>query len=180
MMVRDAQQEMRQWFLGGFAGQLVSGALWLLSAACATWGTRRAAVLVLVIGGVFIFPLTQLVLRLMGRTSRRPGNPLDPLAMQIAFIVPMGLPLVGAAALHRPDWFYPAFMVVVGAHYLPFVFLYGMPQFAALCALLVLGGLGIGLYVHGGFALGGWITGALLVAFALLGRSVAVREAAGA
>jgi hypothetical protein len=178
MMVREAQREMRRWFLGGFAGQLVSGALWLISSACATWSGRRTAMLVLVVGGFFIFPLTQLVLRAMGRTGPRPANPLDLLGMQVAFTVPLGLPLVGAAALQRADWFYPAFMIVVGAHYLPFVFLYGMPQFAVLCGLLVFGGVGIGLWTHGAFALGGWLTGALLVAFAFVGRAVAAREAA--
>ena len=42
----------------------------------------------------------------------------------------------GAAALHRPSWFFPACLVIVGAHYLPFVFLYGMCmwKFAALAA----------------------------------------------
>lgn len=178
MQVLDAQRDMRQWFLGGFAGQLVSGLLWLLSAACATWAGHRAGILVLALGGMLIYPLTLGVLRLLGRTGRRPGNPLDALAMQVAFTVPMGLPLVGAAALHHHDWFYPAFMIVVGAHYLPFVFLYGMPQFAILSAGLVLGGLALGLYAHGAFALGGWLTGAALLVFAVVGRAVAAREGA--
>lgn len=178
MDVRDAQREMRRRFLGGFAGQLVSGALWLASAVVATWGSRRAAALVLILGGFLIFPLTLLVLRAMGGGGRSTRNPLDALAMQVAFTVPMGLPLVLAAALHRPHWFYPAFMLVVGAHYLPFVFLYGMPQFAALCALLVGGGLVIGLYAPAALApLGAWATGALLVLFAFEGLRVARGEA---
>ena len=44
--------------------------------------------------------------------------------------------LAGAAALHKPGWFYPASMIIVGAHYLPFVFLYGMKTFAVLAAAL--------------------------------------------
>jgi hypothetical protein len=179
MLVREAQRQMRAAYLGGFAGQLVSGALWLSSAALATWGSRRAAFLMLVVGGVLIYPLTRLVLRAMGRPGGAPGNPLNALAMQVAFIVPLGLPLVAAATLHRPAWFYPAFMLLVGAHYLPFVFLYGMPVFAVLCALLVSGGLVLGLYAPGAFALGGWVSGALLVLFAVLGRRIALRDTAG-
>jgi hypothetical protein len=175
MMVRDAQREVRSVFLGGFAGQLVSGALWLLSAALGTWGSHRQAILALAVGGFFIFPLTQIVLRTLRRpASLTPGNPLNGLAMQVAFTVPLGLPLVGAATLHHAYWFYPAFMIVVGAHYLPFVFLYGMRQFAVLCALLVGGGLGLGLTVREPFSPGGWLTGGVLILFALVGRSVAL------
>jgi hypothetical protein len=177
MMIRDAQREIRSVFLGGFAGQLVSGTIWLLSAALGTWGTRRQAILTVVVGGVLIFPLTQLVLRAMRRPASLPRtNPLNGLAMQVAFTVPLGLPLVAAATLRHPHWFYPALMVLVGAHYLPFVFLYGMPMFAVLCALLVGGGVVLGLYVPGPFSLGGWFTGAVLVAFAFLGRGLAARD----
>ena len=40
----------------------------------------------------------------------------------------------------RSDLFFPACMVIVGAHYLPFVFLYGMRLFAVLAALMTLVG----------------------------------------
>ena len=62
-------------------------------------------------------------------------------------------------------------MILLGAHYLPFVFLYGMWQFAVLSGLLVAGGLALGLYVPGPFALGAWLTGALLIVFAFVGRA---------
>jgi hypothetical protein len=47
--ISDAQRDVRTVFLGGFAGQLVSSGVWLLSAAAATWLSHRTAVLVLVI-----------------------------------------------------------------------------------------------------------------------------------
>jgi hypothetical protein len=179
MLVHDAQRDVRSVFLGGFAGQLVSGTIWLSSAALGTWGSRRQAILALVVGGFFIFPLTQLLLRMMRHpASLPPGHPFNGLAMQIAFTLPLGIPLVGAAALHRIDWFYPAFMILLGAHYLPFVFLYGMWQFAVLGGMLVAGGLALGLSVHGLFALGAWLTGALLIGFAFVGRAVALADAA--
>jgi hypothetical protein len=178
MHVEDAQREGREVFIGGFAGQLVSSILWFLSAALSTWVSTRAGIIVLVLGGVFIFPGTQLLLRAMGRrTNLSKENPLGQLAMQIAFTIPLNLPLVGAATLHRRDWFYPATMIVVGAHYLPFVFLYGMWQFAVLAYALVAGGLVLGLYVPGPFAMGGWLTGAVLLAFAFVARAIAPRPA---
>ena len=170
MIIRDAQVEIRTVFLGGFAGQLVSGLLWLGSAALSTWVAPNYGMLGLFLGGMFIFPLTQLTLRLMGRSPRlSPGNPLNQLAMQIAFTVPVGFLLVGAATLAHQDWFYPAAMIVVGAHYLPFCFLYGMWQFAILGGLMIGGGVLFGLYVPVAFSTGGWVTGLMLLAAAVAG-----------
>jgi hypothetical protein len=88
--------------------------------------------------------------------------------MQVAFIVPLSLPVIGAAALYNINWFYPAFMIVVGGHYLPFIFLYGMWEFGLLASLLLGGGAAIGLLWPQMFSPGAWFTGIVLLAFALL------------
>ncbi|MGB7133786.1 MAG: hypothetical protein WBD46_00760 [Acidobacteriaceae bacterium] len=179
MEISDAQRDVRTTFLGGFAGQLVPGLIWLASAALATWRSPRAGILLLVFGGMAIYPLTQLALHLMGRQASLPkGHPMNSLARQIAFIVPAGLPLIGAAALHRLDWFYPAFLIVIGAHYLPFTFLYGMRQFGALAAAMIAAGVAIGWFLPGSFALGGWLGAALLFVFAFTGRAAVRAEPA--
>ncbi len=178
MDVAEAQREVRSTYLGGFVGQLVSGILWLTSAALTTWLSPGAGVISLVVGGIFIFPLTQLILLAIGRpASLSPANPLRELALEVAFLVPLLLPLVGAAAVHKTAWFYPAMMMVVGAHYLPFSFLYGMRQFVPLTAVLLSAGLLLGLYAPDLATYGGWFTGAALVVFALIGRSVAAKDA---
>jgi hypothetical protein len=178
MTVEEAQLEVRSVYMGGLVGQLVSGALWLLSAAIGTWVSPGSGIAVLCVGGALIFPMTQVVLRATGRTaSLSAKNPLRHLAMQIAFTIPLSLPLVGAATLHRLNWFYPSIMVVVGAHYMPFVFLYGMKHFAVLCGLMVAGGVMLGMYMHDSFSLGGWLTGATLVVFGIVGVVLARREA---
>lgn len=69
MNVSDAQREVRSVYLGGSVGQWVSGVIWLLSAGLWTWGSPRAGILALVLGGAFIFPLTQLALRASGRPA---------------------------------------------------------------------------------------------------------------
>jgi uncharacterized protein DUF7010 len=164
MTVAEAQEEVRAV---GSVGQLVSGVVWLSSAAFATWGTTRQAIFVLIFGGMFIFPLTQLALRAFGRPfALSAGNPLGHLAMQVAFFVPLTLPVAGGAALHNLNWFYPACAVVVGAHYLPFVFLYGMWQYAVLSAIVVGGGIVCGLFLPHVFTPEGWFTGMVLVLFA--------------
>ncbi|MHB8868089.1 MAG: DUF7010 family protein [Thermoleophilia bacterium] len=98
--------------------------------------------------GQLVFPPTKLGLKLMGHRSRvSPDNPLNALGMQSAFVLPLSLLLVGAAALYRIEWFYLAFMIVLGAHYLPFVTLYGMRMFYALAATLVGAGVVLALYL---------------------------------
>ena len=95
MQVKDAQREVRTVYVGGVWGQLVSATLWLLSAALATWVSPRAAIIELVVCGFFIFPLTQLLLKLSGGpASLKKENPLGHLAMQIAFTLPLTMLLL--------------------------------------------------------------------------------------
>ena len=120
MLVADAQRHVRTAFLGGFWGQLVSSAIWLASAALATWSTPRAAISTIVIGGFFIFPATVLLLRLTGApASPTQGNPLSSLGMQIAFTLPMTMLLLVPVTEFRLNLFYPALLILLGAHYLP-------------------------------------------------------------
>ncbi|MCL3859785.1 hypothetical protein [Actinotalea sp. K2] len=170
MLIADAQRDLRRVYVGGFYGQLVSGAVWLLAAAATTWVSTAAGTAALWFGGMLIFPLTALALRVSGRAaSLGRGHPFAGLATQIAFTVPIGLLVALALATQRPDLFFPAAMVVVGAHYLPFVFLYGMRLYAVLAAVLVLGGVALAVLLPGPGVLGAWGTGAVLVvaAFAL-------------
>ena len=177
MNIHDAQRDVRTIFRGGFVGQLVSSLVWFLSAALATWYSPSSAMAVLVFGGIFIFPLTQLVLRLAGRrASLGKDHPMNQLAMQVAFTLPLNLPLVAAATAYHQNWFYPAFMIALGTHYLPFVFLYGMREFAILAAVLLGAGVAIGLYLPTVFYVGAWFTALVLLAFAFIGRRVVVRE----
>lgn len=177
MTVVESQREMRTAFLGGFAGQLVSALIWLAAAALSVWVAPAYGMAALFFGSMLIFPLTQLALRLMGRPARvSAGNGLWPLGMQVAFTVPIGFLLVGAATLYRETWFFPAAMIVVGAHYLPFITLYGMRVFGGLAAVLVIAGAGLALYGPQAFSLGGWLTAGVLLVFAFIGRQSVLRE----
>ena len=177
MRIIDAQREVRTQYVGGFYGQLVSGLLWLLSAGLAVWSGPRAAVTTLVVGGFFIFPLTELLRRVVGgKTSLTADNSLRDLGMQVAFVLPLSMPLLLPVSLYRLTWFYPGLMVLLGAHYLPFVFLYGMRIFWVLGAALIGAGVLIAMYWSSTFSTGAWYTGAILLVFAGVGRSIAKRE----
>jgi len=68
-------------------------------------------------------------------------------------------------------------MVLLGAHYLPFAFLYGMRMFLALAGILIAMGVVIALYFAQTFTLGAWVAGLTLFVFAWIGRSIAREEA---
>lgn len=180
MNIIDAQQEMRARFVGGFYGQLVSGLLWLASAILATWNTPRAAIISLVVGGFFIFPITELLIRVAGeRTSLSAANSLRQLGIQVAFVLPLSMPLLLPVGLYRLNWFYPAMMILLGAHYVPFVFLYGMRMFGILAALLLGGGVLIGMYMTSSFSAGAWYTAAVLLVSAGVGKAITRHEFPG-
>ena len=177
MNFRSYQFEMRSAFLGGFGGQLVSGIIWLIAAAVSLLVKPTIGMAALFFGSMFIFPLTQMVVRLIGRPGKvSKENGLWMLGSQTAFTVPINFLLVGAATLYKIEWFFPAAMIVVGSHYLPFITLYGMKMFGILAGLLVIAGAGLGLYGPPIFSLGGWFTGVVLIVFAFLGRATVLKE----
>jgi len=82
------------------------------------------------------------------------------------FSCPLSMPLLLPVTQYDLNWFYPALMILLGAHYLPFVFLYGMRMFAALAASLLRGGIIIAMYLSSSFSIGAWYTGTILLIFA--------------
>lgn len=178
MDIRDAQREVRSVYLGGFWGQLVSSVIWLTSAALGTWVSPKASIVSVIAAGFFIFPLTQLMLRLSGRPARvSRENPLHWLGMQVAFVLPLSMLLLVPVGNYRLNWFFPALMILLGAHYLPFAFLYGMRLFLFLAGILIVMGVVAALWFSGSFSLGAWVAGLVLFVFAWALRFLAIREA---
>lgn len=178
MLVHDAQREVRTVYVGGFWGQLVSSLIWLTSALLGTFVSPRASIFAVVLGGFFIFPVTQLLLRLGGRpASLSAANPLGQLGMQIAFTLPMSMLLLAPVTAFRLSWFFPALLILVGAHYLPFTFLYGMRMFTPLAAILIGMGVVIALYLSRSFTLAAWFGALTLFIFAWIGRAFVHAEA---
>lgn len=180
MTIADAQQDVRHEHLCGGTGMLVSGLLWTGCGVLALTSGARAAMLALTFGGMFIFPVSMLIDRRFGRSGLlADGNPLGQLARESAFAMVLCIPLAFAAAMAKLEWFFPAMMVVVGMHYLPFASLYGMRLYWALGAAMV--GAGYLLAFSGaGFATGAFVGGALELAFAPLAYLAARREPAPA
>lgn len=121
--------------------------------------------------GFFIFVLTQMLLCVLGRRTRvSRENPFHWLGMQAAFVLPLSMLLLVPVGYYRLNWFFPALMILLGAHYLPFATLYGMRMFLFLAGILVALGVVIALYFAGTFSLGAWSAGLVLFVFAWIGR----------
>jgi len=178
MHIEDAQRENRSVYIGGFWGQLVSSVIWLAAAALGTWVTPKASILTAVIGGFFIFPLVQMLLRLSGRPVRvSRENSFHSLGMQVAFVLPFSMLLLVPVCLYDLNLFFPALLILLGAHYLPFATLYGMRMFLFLAGILVGAGILTAHYLSRMFSPGAWIGGFVLFVFAWIGRSIATAEA---
>jgi hypothetical protein len=120
---------------------------------------------------------SELLVRTVGSRLRLDSrNSLPQLGMQVAFVLPLSMPLLLPVGLYRLNWFYPALMILLGAHYLPFVFLYGMRMFAVLAACLWGGGFIIAMYLPHSFGIGAWYTGIILLIFAAVGKALVDKE----
>lgn len=139
MQIQQAQADVRRIYKGGAFGTVVSAMVWGVASAAFEWATPVAAMAVLFAGGMLIFPLASLALKITGGPSALPkGHPSIGLAMQSAFTVPIGLLLALALGTVDPRLFLPAAAIIVGAHYLTFIALYGMREYAVLAGALVL------------------------------------------
>ena len=114
MDIQDAQREARSVYIGGFLGTACQFRnLAGVRDARHLWVTPKASILTVVIGGFFIFPLTQMLLRLPGRrASVSRENPFNSLGMQIAFVLPFSMLLLVPVGLYNLNWFFPALMVL--------------------------------------------------------------------
>lgn len=172
----DAQRDVRQAHLNGATGMLVSGVLWLGCGVVALAAGPRAAMLANFFGGMLIFPTSMVLVRALGRSGLlAAGNPLGDLARESAFLMVLCIPLAFAAAMVKVEWFFPAMLVLVGAHYLPFATLYGMRLYWALGGAMIAAGY---LLALGGasVATGAFVGGALELGFAPLAWLAARRE----
>ena len=123
---------------------------------------------VLFLGGMLIFPLAALVLKMMGGPAFLPkGHPATPLAIQSAVTVPLGLLVAVVLGSLEPTLFFPAALIIVGAHYLTFISLYGTWLFGVLAGSLVTVG-AVALFALPALREpSGWIGAAILLASAV-------------
>lgn len=144
-LIKQAQDDMRLGYHSGGPGVLTSAIMWGAATATVALVSVERAVWVLFIGGMLIHPLSLVICRILGsRGGHAKTNPLAQLAMGNTFWLIFSLPLAYVAYLQKPEWFFPAMMLIIGGRYLTFAPLYGMAIYWVLGFALAAAGFGFG------------------------------------
>lgn len=138
--LQQFQAQMRDGYVNGAPGALVSGVVWLIAGAVEIGVSNTAAVYALLIGGALIFPLSVVLTKLLGRRGTHDaGNPLGQLASEGTFWMLAGIAVAYALATLKIEWFFPAMLLMIGGRYLTFQTIYGLRLYwlfgGILCAL---------------------------------------------
>lgn len=135
--INQAQTDMCRGYANGSVGIIISGLVWLTSAIVSSQFSDKKAIWTLLIGGMFIFPLSVVLAKVIGISGNHTkGNPLGNLAMEGTIFMLMCLPLAfGLSSLHV-EWFFQAMLMIIGGRYLTFASIYGIKLYWILGALL--------------------------------------------
>jgi len=165
----DYPAELRATYLGAFPHTLFTALIWIVSGLWGHYFSKPQSILIFIIGGTFIFPGGELIRKIM----RAPNvlskeNDLPQLFTLLAITIPLSYPIIYLIVRNNLDLFYPSFSILIGAHYLPFIYGYRMYTFGLLAFLLVATGTLLSIFYPTGFVFPALITGSILLLFAFL------------
>lgn len=125
-LFEEQQNEMRHAHYDGAPGILVSGLVWIAAAlVCHQLGVKQA-VWTLLIGGAFIYPVSALLTKAMGRPAKTSkDNALNQLGMASTIWLILCCAMAYGLFLFMPVLFFPAMMATIGSRYLVFASMYG-------------------------------------------------------
>lgn len=165
----EQHNQYRICFRGGSVYLIVEAMLWLVAAVVGKAGQTSAAIGVIIFGGMLIHPLTLSLSRLFKLAALPDTNPLPMLSTLCALTIPRGLPLI-FLVIRNGDYnlFFPAVAILIGAHWIPFIYIYQMKTFAVLAGLFLAVGIVFGFIYTESFSAAGFISAGILSLFALL------------
>ncbi len=138
-----AQKDMRMSYASGAAGLFFSGIIWITAAFVASLVSIDKGVLTLFIGGMFIHPLSILLVKLFKCTGKHDkDNPLGQLAIESIFLLFIGIFIAFITFNIQSYLFFPIMLMVIGGRYLIFSTLYGLRVYWLIGgSLVILGGI---------------------------------------
>ena len=161
MTVTDAQENMKDAYLGGGPGMLTSGIVWLIAGLVGLFVGVQASVFTLFIGGTLIFPAGQQLSKLLGRSGAHDtDNPLRFLALESTFLLFIGIFLAFVIVQFRAEFFFPIMLLIIGGRYLTFQTIYGMRIYWVIGGLLAVAG-GVTMVLSAPFVVGAFIGSAI-------------------
>ena len=133
-----AQKDMRNSFILGAPGVLISGIIWFAAGLVATFYSFQMSIIFFFFGGMLIHPLSVVISGKMNKTyTQDKNNPLVKLALEGTILLFVGLFLAFTFSQTNPNLFYPIMLLIIGARYLTFQTIYGSKIYWVLGACLL-------------------------------------------
>ena len=89
--------------------------------------------------GALMLPLAWLLSKLMDTSWNMPDNPLQPLGLWLNFAQLGYFPILVFVFLKAPEQFLMVYVVITGAHFLPYTWFYNTNAFAVIAAVVSIG-----------------------------------------
>lgn len=141
MQLEDLQSNMRQAYMGGGPGVLVSAATWLVAGALTFYFNETTGIIAFFIGGIFIIPIGIFIAKLFNRSGNdTKGNTLAILSFECTAILFIGLFISYIVFLLKTEWFFTIMLMIVGARYFIFQTIYGMKIYWLIAIAMVITG----------------------------------------
>lgn len=142
MHIVEAQRDMRRAEAGGGPGVFVSGLVWLIAGLVESSRGVHAGFAALFIGGMLIYPVSTLLVRLaFRRAPELADNQISRVALESTIAMLGGLLPAYLFLQFEPAFVFPLAAIAVGTHYFAFRTAYGDIRFWILGA--VIAGLGV-------------------------------------
>lgn len=122
----EYQAELREAYVRGGPGAIVSGIIWLAAGTAAAYSGVANGFYLLFFAGMFIFPISKVVLAVFfNRQAESKDNPGGLIVIETVFPMIGGLLAAWLLLPHRPECVFPVAAIAVGAHYFGFRTAYG-------------------------------------------------------
>jgi hypothetical protein len=159
----DQHKEFRLTYLTAAPHSFYSGIAWIASAALSEIFTNEYAILFFILSLSVTFPVGELLRKVFqSRNFISASNKLGQLFMFSAFTIPACYPLVYFLCKVKINYFFPAFSILVGAHYLIFVYAYDRKIFLVLAIAMIAQGVWSVHTLPLSFSIAGYIAGSMI------------------
>jgi hypothetical protein len=113
--------------------------IWTLS-----YGAGTKALFTFYAGGIML-PLAWLFSRVLHTSWNMPDNPLQPLGLWLNFAQLVYFPILVFVYLRHPEYFIMVYVIITGAHFLPYAWFYNTRSYVVMAVLISVGTMWLGL-----------------------------------
>jgi hypothetical protein len=113
--------------------------IWTLS-----YGAGTKALFTFYAGGIML-PLAWLFSRVLHTSWNMPDNPLQPLGLWLNFAQLVYFPILVFVYLRHPEYFIMVYVIITGAHFLPYAWFYNTKSYVVMAVLISVGTMWLGL-----------------------------------